>query len=120
MRNPLGSFLISHFVFKLSNDFRCQLMTSFCLQIIRILYEKKLYVTFGRLQFLETFQLSRINAISIVSSTDLTFRKAFHFKEKSLTLFPFGFMINLVYFIVLFANKMTSSAHRTNYWITRR
>ena len=30
---PIGSPLI-----KLSNDFKCQLMTSFCLQLIRILY----------------------------------------------------------------------------------
>ena len=90
-------------------------MTSFCLQIIRILYGKKLYLIFGRLQFQETFQLSRINAISIVSSTDLTFRKAFHLKERLFTLFPFGNMVKLlVYFLVLFANKMTSSANRTN------
>ena len=51
-------------------------MTSFCLQIIRILYGRNLYLIFGRLQFQETFQLSRINAINIVSSTDATFRKA--------------------------------------------
>ena len=51
IRNPVGIFLISHFVFKLSNDFKCQLMTSFCLQIIRILYREKLYLIFGRLQF---------------------------------------------------------------------
>ena len=89
-------------------------MTSFCLQIIRILYEKKLHLIFERLQFWETFQLSRINAISIVSSTDVTFKKAFHLKERSLTLFPFGNVINLVYFLVLFANIMTSSANRTN------
>ena len=114
IRNPVGIFLISHFVFNLSNDFKCQLMTSFCLQIIRILYGKKLYLIFGRLQFEETFQLSRINAINIVSSTDVTFRKAFHLKERSLTLFPFGNVVNLVYFLVLFANKMTSSANRTH------
>ena len=40
---------------------------------------------FGRLQFQETFQLSRINATNIVSSTDVTFRKTFHVKERSLT-----------------------------------
>ena len=51
IRNPVEIFLISRFVFKLSNDFKCQLMTSFCLQIIRILYGKKLYLIFGRLQF---------------------------------------------------------------------
>ena len=51
IRNPVEIFLISHFVFKLSNDFKCQLMTSFCLQIIRILYGKKLYLIFGKLQF---------------------------------------------------------------------
>ena len=67
IRNPVEIFLLSHFVFKLSNDFKCQLLTSFCLQIIRILYGKKLYLIFGRLQFWETFQLSRINAINIVS-----------------------------------------------------
>ena len=89
-------------------------MTSFCLQIIRILYGKKLYLIFGRLQFEETFQLSRIDAINIVSSTDVTFRKAFHLKERSLTLFPFGYVVNLVYFLVHFANKMTSLANRTN------
>ena len=89
-------------------------MTSFCLQIIRILYGKKLYLIFERLQFLETFQLSRISAINIVSSTDVTFRKAFHSKERSLTLFPFGSVVNLVYFLALFANKMMSSANRTN------
>ena len=55
-----------------------------------------------------------INAINILSSTDVTFRKAFHLKERSLTLFPFGNVVNLVYFLVLFANKMTSSANRTN------
>ena len=114
IRNPVEIFLISHFVLTLSNDFKCQLITSFCLQIIRILYKKKLYLIFGRLLFQETFQLSRINAISIVSSTDLTFRKAFHLKERSLTLFPFGNVVNLVYFLVLFVNKMTSSANRTN------
>ena len=48
IRNPIEIFLISHFVFKLSNDFKCQLMTSFCLQIIRILYGKKLDLIFGR------------------------------------------------------------------------
>ena len=58
--------------------------------------------------------LNRINAINIVSSTDVTFRKAFHLKERSLTLFPFGNVVNLVYFLVLFANKMTSSANCTN------
>ena len=89
-------------------------MTSFCLQIIGILYGKKLYLIFGRLPFSETFQPSRIDAINIVSSTDVTFRKAFHFKERSLTLFPFGNVVNLAYFLVLFANKMTSSANRTN------
>ena len=89
-------------------------MTSFCLQIIRILYGKKLYLNFGRLQFQETFQQSRINATNIVSSTDVAFRKAFHLKERSLTLFPFGNVVSLVYFLVLFANKMTSSANRTN------
>ena len=62
-------------------------MTSFCLQIIR---KKKLYLIFERLQFKEAFQLGRINAINIVSSNDVTFRKAFHLKERSLTLFPFG------------------------------
>ena len=51
IRNPFQIFLISHFVFKLSSDFKCQLMTSFCLQIIRIRYGKKLYLIFGRLQF---------------------------------------------------------------------
>ena len=85
MRNPVEIFLISHFVFKLSSDLKCQLMTSFCLQIIRILYRKKLYLIFGRLHFWETFQLSRINAINVVSSTNATFRKAFHLKERSLT-----------------------------------
>ena len=114
LRNPVEIFFISHFVFKLSNDFKCQLMISFCLQIIRILYGKKLYLIFGRLQFQETFQRSRINATNIVSSTDVTFRKAFHVKERSLTLFPFGNVVNLVCFLVLFANKMTSSANRTN------
>ena len=52
--------------------------------------------------------------INIVLSTDVTFRKAFHLKERSLTLFPFGNVVNLIYFLVLFANKMTSSANRTN------
>ena len=51
MRNCVEIFLISHFVFKLSNDFKCQLMTPFCLQIIRILYGKKLHLIFERLQF---------------------------------------------------------------------
>ena len=51
IRNPVEIFLIPHFVFKLSNDFKCQLMMSFCLQIIRILYGKKLYLIFGKLQF---------------------------------------------------------------------
>ena len=105
IRNHVGIFLVSHLVFKLSNDFKCQLMTSFCLQIIRILYGKKLYLIFGRLQFYETFQLSRIDAINIVASTDLTFRKVFHLKERSLTLFPFGNVINLVYFLVFFQTK---------------
>ena len=50
VRNPVEIFLISHFVLRLSNDFKCQLMTSFCLQIIRILHGKKLYLIFGRLQ----------------------------------------------------------------------
>ena len=88
-------------------------MTSFCLQIIRILYGKKLYLIFGGLQFWEIFQLSRINAINIVSSTNVTFRKAFHLKERSLTLFPFGNVVNLVYFLILFASKIMSSANRT-------
>ena len=114
IRNPVEIVLKSHFVFKLSNDFKCQLMTSICLQIIRILYGKKLYLIFGILQFQETSQPSRINAINIISSTDVTFRKTFHLKERSLTLFPFGNVVNLVYFLVLFANKMTSSANRTN------
>ena len=114
IRNPVEIFLISHRVSKLSNDCKCQLMTSFYMQIIRILYGKKLYLIFGRLQLYETFQLSRINAINIVSLTDVTFRKAFHLKERPLTLFPFGNVVNLVYFLVLFANKMTSSANRTN------
>ena len=81
---------------------------------------KKLYLIFGRVKFYKTFQLSRINAINIVSLTDVTFRKAFHLKERSLTLFPFGNVVNLVYFLVLFANKMTSSANLTNQWITQR
>ena len=89
-------------------------MTSFCLQIIRIQNGRKLYLIFGRSQLQETFQLSRINAVSIVSSTDVTFRKAFHLKERSLTLFSFGNVVNHVYFLVLSANKMTSSANRTN------
>ena len=97
IRNPVEIFLMSHFVFKLSNDIKCQLMTPFCLQIIRILYGKKLYLIFGRLQVQKTFQLSRIGAINIVSSTDVTFRKAFHLKEWSLILFPFGNVVNLVY-----------------------
>ena len=113
-RYPVEMFLISRSVFKLSNDFKCQLMTSFCLQIIRILYGKKLYLIFGRLQFQETFPLSRINAVNIVSSTDVTFRKIFHLKKRSLSVFPFGNVVNLIYFLVHFANKMTSSANRTN------
>ena len=113
IRNPVEICLISHFIFKLANDFKCQLMTSFCLQIIRILYGKKLYLIFGRLQFLETFQQSRINAINIVSSTDVN-GKALHLKERSVTLFPFGNVVNLLYFLIHFANKMTSSANRTN------
>ena len=52
--------------------------------------------------------MSRINAINIVSSTNVTFRKAFHLKERSLTLFPFGNVVNLENFLLLFANKMTS------------
>ena len=55
-----------------------------------------------------------MNAINIVSAIDVTFRKAFHLKEQSLTLFPFGNVVNLVYFLVLFAKKITSSANRTN------
>ena len=51
IRNPVEIFLISRFVFKLSNDFKCQLKTSFCLQIITVLYGKKLYLIFGWLQF---------------------------------------------------------------------
>ena len=51
IRNPGEIFLLSRFVIKLSSDFNCQLMTSFCLQIFRILYGKKLYLIFGRLQF---------------------------------------------------------------------
>ena len=51
VRTPVAIFLISHFVYKISSDFKCQLMTSFCLQIIRILYGKKLYLIFGMLQF---------------------------------------------------------------------
>ena len=82
--------------------------------IFNILYGKKLYLIFGRLQFLETPRLSRINAINIVSSTDVTFRKASHWKERSLTLFLLGNVVNLEYILVLFANKMTSSANRTN------
>ena len=58
--------------------------------------------------------MSRIDAIKIVSSTDVNFRKAFNLKERSLTLLPFGNVVNLVYFLVLFAYKMTSSANRTN------
>ena len=82
IRNPVKFFLTSHFVFKLSNDFLCQLMMSFCLQIIRILYGKKLYLIFGWLQLCETFQLSRINAINIVSSTDVAFKKGISFEGK--------------------------------------
>ena len=82
--------------------------------IFNILYGKKLYLIFGRLQFLETLQLSRINVMGIVSSTDVTFRKASHLKERSLTLFLFGNVVNLEYVFALFANKMTSSANRTN------
>ena len=114
IRNPVEIFLISHFIFKLPNDFKCQLTTSFCLQNFTILYGKKLYLIFGRVQFSETFQLNRINAIKIVSSTDVTFRKSFQLKERSLTLFPFGNVVNLVYLLVLFANKMTSSANLAN------
>ena len=88
--------------------------------MIRILHGKKLYLIFGRLQFQETFQLSRINAINIVSSTDVTFRKAFHLKERSFVLLHLKTVVKVVYFLVLFANKMTSSANRTNKWITRR
>ena len=62
IRNPVEIFLLSPFAFKLSNDFKCQLMTSFCLQIIWILYGKKLYLISGRLQFWEKFELSRIDA----------------------------------------------------------
>ena len=40
MRNPVQIFLISDFTVELSNDFKCQLMMSFCLQIIRILFGK--------------------------------------------------------------------------------
>ena len=114
IRNHVEIFLISHFVFKLSNDCKCQLMMSFCLQIIRILHGKKLYLIFGRLQFLKTFQLSRINATNIVSSTNVTFRKAFQLKERFFTLFSFGNVVNLLYFVIQFANKMTSSANYTN------
>ena len=55
-----------------------------------------------------------MNAINIVSSTDVTFRKAFHVKERSLTLFPFGKVVdlfpfgnvvNLVCFLVLLQTK---------------
>ena len=49
-RGPVEIFLISHFVSKLSNDFKCPLMALFCLQIIRILYGKRLYLIFGGLQ----------------------------------------------------------------------
>ena len=52
MRSPVEIFLISHFVFKLSNDFKCQFMTSFCLQIIRILYGEKLYLYFWKVTVL--------------------------------------------------------------------
>ena len=90
--------MISHFKFKLSNDFKCQLMTSFCLQIVRILYGNVAMSDLWK----ETFQMSRINAINIVSSTDVTFRKVFHLKESSLTLFPFANAVNLVYFLELF------------------
>ena len=89
-------------------------VTSFCLQIIGILFGKKLYLIFKRLQLKETFLLNRTNAIYIVSWTDVTCRKAFHLKERSLTLFPFGNVVSLVYFIVPFANKMTPSANHTN------
>ena len=51
--------------------------------------------------------------MNIVLSTDVTFRKAFYLKDRSLTLFPFGNVVNLVYFLVLFANKMTSSASQS-------
>ena len=80
-------------------------MTSFCLQIIRILHGRKLYLIFGRLHFWETFQLSRIDAINIVSSTDVTFRKAFQFEGKVVDLLPFGNVVNLVYFLIRFCNQ---------------
>ena len=51
---------------------------------------------------------------NIVSSTDVTFRKAFHLEERSLILLPIENVVNLVYFLLLYANKMTSSANRTN------
>ena len=38
IRNFVKICVISHFVFKLSNDFKYQLMTSFCLQTIWVLY----------------------------------------------------------------------------------
>ena len=114
IRYRVEIFLISYFVFKLANDFKCQLMTSFCLPITRIVYGKKLFLIFGRLQLQGKFQLKRINRLNIVSSTNVTFRKAFHLKERSLTLFPFGNVVNLAYFLLRFANKMTSSANRTN------
>ena len=37
IRNTSESFLISHFVFELSTDFKYQLMTSFCVQITIII-----------------------------------------------------------------------------------
>ena len=83
-------------------------MAPFCLQIIRYLFEKKLYLIFRRLQFKETFQLRRINAINIVSRTHVTFRKIFHLKERE------GKTFHLVYFLVLLTNKMASSANHTH------
>ena len=49
IRNFVKICVISHFVFKLSNDFKCQLMTSFCLQTIGVLYGNNLYLIFEML-----------------------------------------------------------------------
>ena len=40
IRNPLYISFISHFIINLSSDFKFQLMTSFCLQITRMIYSQ--------------------------------------------------------------------------------
>ena len=89
-----------------STNFKYELMTSFCLQITRLVYGNIGVSDLWKVTVAGNILPELKKVIKIVSWIYATFRKAFQFKKPFYSRFPSGNIVNLVYFLLRFAQEV--------------